>query len=343
MTPASILPLHARIGRPPASARWLVGVDGGGSGTRLSLCDRDGRERARAQAGPSALGQGVEAAWMQIDLALQRAAREAGLGDLDWRDCALGAGLSGAGVPAQAEAFVARAEGACAALALDSDGFAAVLGAHGGQPGCVLIAGTGSVCEAWRADGSRRTVGAWGWIIGDEGSGAWLGKQALKTWQHVLDGRATAGVLARAVAGAIGGDMNAVAAWTAGAGQRELAALAPLVFACEAQDPAAADLLGRAVEALVALAEAADPEGTLPIALAGSVAQRLAPRLSPRLSPRPPRHGPASASVSMSVSASASASGSARVDSPRCVPAQHDAASGAVLLVRHLLAQGTTE
>lgn len=264
--------------------RWWLGVDGGGTHTRLRLTDEQGRLLAEGQAGPSALGQGAEQAWAALGMALQQAAAQAGMATPPWGDCALGLGLSGAASPVNAQAFLAGDPG-CARLALDTDGFAALVGAHGGSPGALVIAGTGSVGEALLHDGRRRQVGGWGWQNGDEGSGAWLGLAAVRQAQRVLDGRLPQGALASSVCTiaqretGLAEPGQALLAWSADAGQRRYASLAPLVFAHEGDDPAARHLLARAVSELESLALALDPEGALPLALSGSIAARLAPRL----------------------------------------------------------------
>ncbi|WP_164885140.1 BadF/BadG/BcrA/BcrD ATPase family protein [Rubrivivax rivuli] len=287
----------APILRPGAPApRWWLAVDGGGTHTRLRLAEAGGRVRAEGQAGPSALGQGAAAAWGAMEAALASAAAQAGLPPPAWADCALAAGLSGAGVAGWAQAF-READPGCAALLLASDGEAALQAAFAGGPGVLLIAGTGSVCEVRRADGQRATVGGWGWRCGDEGSGAWLGRQALAHAQRAVDGRAVCGALARAVlaavqaavpcqaggAGAVGDAASPAAALQAygdRARQGDLAALAPWVTQAAAQgDPAAEALLAQAARELEALVQAADPSGRLPVVLAGSVARHLQPRL----------------------------------------------------------------
>jgi glucosamine kinase len=306
MLPAA--PRHTRLPRWTATgrARYWLGVDGGGTQTRLRLAEATGRVLAEGRAGPSALGQGAEQAWRHIQEALAEAAHGAGLPEApDWADCAMGAGLSGAGVPAQAQAFLARAPLALT-LTLDTDGHAGVLGAHGAQPGALVIAGTGSVAEALDAEGQRRTVGGWGWLNGDEGSGAWLGKAAVRHAQRALDGRDRTGPLARAVWDVTSGRPDALLDWALEAQQRRFASLAPLVFAHEHEDPAAQALLADAVQELAVLAGAVDPSGQLPIAWSGSIADRLAPRLPPAL----------------------------RV---RSVAPQGDAMAGALLMVQHTL------
>ena len=264
---------------------FLVGVDGGGSGTRALLARPDGAVIGDGQAGPSGLSRGIAPAWQAIESATLRAFESAGLRPADWRDCALGAGLAGASHQPWHDAFLAANIG-FARIALDHDSFTMLLGAHGGGPGAIVAAGTGSVGEALRADGSRRTLGGWGFPIGDEGSGAWLGWHAVRHAQAALDGRASAGPLARHVWQVCGGDHGALLEWCRSAGQFEYAQLAPAVFGAEGDDVHAAALLASAVTELEALALALDPEGALPLAVSGSVGRRLAPRFSAALRSR---------------------------------------------------------
>lgn len=264
---------------------YLVGVDGGGSGTRVLLARPDGGVIGAGQAGPSALARGVAPAWQAIEAATRRAFEAAGLTPAPWRACALGAGLSGASHTPWREAFLAANIG-FARIALDSDSFAMLLGAHAGRPGVIVAAGTGSVAEVLRADGSRAGVGGWGFPIGDEGSGAWLGLQAVRYAQAAMEGRAPAGALALHVWATCGAHRDSLLEWCRHAGQFEYAQLAPAVFAAEDADARARALLASAVAELEALALALDPPGALPLAVSGSVGRRLAPRFSPTLRSR---------------------------------------------------------
>jgi glucosamine kinase len=290
---------------------YLIGVDGGGSGTRVLVQRQTGALVGSGAAGPSALGQGVAKAWRNIEIAVRAAFDQAGLAQPAWGRCALAAGLSGVSHRPLREQFLAADPG-LARLEAETDSFTMLLGAHGGKPGAVLIAGTGSIAEALHADGSRATVGGWGFPVGDEGSGAWLGLQAVRQGQAALDGRANAGPLARRVWMHCGDERETLQAWCADAGQCEYAQLARAVFDTEAQDPVAAALLQGAVAALEDLALAIDPRGRLPLAASGSIAERLAPRL------RPAVRG-------------------------RLVPARDKAVAGALTLIRQALRAQTTE
>lgn len=65
----------------------------------------------------------------------------------------------------------------------------------GDKSGMLLIAGTGSVAIAKKRNGEIVKVGGWGRLLGDEGSGYWIGLQALKHYCKVMDGAETAGEL----------------------------------------------------------------------------------------------------------------------------------------------------
>ena len=258
---------------------FLLAVDGGGSGTRAIVARRDGRILARAEAGPSALSQGVSAAWEQVRYAIAAGFAQAGLDRPEWPKCALAAGLSGVHNEFQREAFRALLP-AFARIVLVTDGYTTLFGAHAGNPGLIVASGTGSVGEVLHADGRHDVVGGWGFPVGDEGSGAWLGLNAMRIAQSALDGRATSGALARAIFGRCGMSRQALAAWMASAGQFDYAQLAPEVFGFEDVDLAASDLLAQSCHHLEAMVVALDPQQTLPVAICGSIGQRLQGRLA---------------------------------------------------------------
>ncbi len=264
---------------------FLVGVDGGGTHTRAVVALPGGAALGRGLAGPSALGQGIASAWNQLRHAILAAFSDAGIPAPAWNRCGLGAGLSGVSYTPWREEFIASNIG-FAALAIDTDAFATLLGAHDGKPGAIVSAGTGSIGEALLPDGTRRRVGGWGFPWGDEGSGAWLGLRAVRIAHRAFDGRAETGALARHVFATCGADRESLGAWRQAATAFTYAQLAPAVFELAAQDPAAERLLDDAQRELAILANALDPRGELPIALCGSVGERLAERWAPALKER---------------------------------------------------------
>lgn len=268
--------------------RFHVGVDGGGTGTRARLCDCEGRALGEGQAGPSGLGQGIAQAWRHVQEAVAGAFMQARLAQPGPSALALGLGLAGADVQAWREAFLAADPG-YARCELSTDSVTQLLGAHAGGPGLVVAAGTGSVAAALDGQGRVHSCGGWGYVSGDEGSGAWLGLRAMRHAQQAADGRAQAGPLAAAVRTHAGPSAAAMLAWCAGAGQAAWAGLAPMVFeAADAGDPAAQRLLDRAAGELARLVAALDARcgQALALVVRGSVGERLASRLPASLQAR---------------------------------------------------------
>jgi glucosamine kinase len=290
--------------------RYVAGVDGGGTGTRARLQDLTGMLLGEGEAGPSGLGQGVAQAWRHVMQALDAAFAAAGLPPAPPVQLALGLGLAGAGVAAQREAFL-RADPGYALCVLDNDGVTQLLGAHGGGPGLVVAAGTGSVAAACYADGRTAQAGGWGFPVGDEGSGAWLGLRAMQHAQAVLDGREAPTLLSQTVFDQVGSTASALLAWCAEAGAPHYAHLAPLVFAeAERGDTTAQALLQAAADELQRLVQALQAgQPPLPVVASGSVGMRLATLWPPALR-------------------------------ERVVPPEGDSADGALLLVRAALDGG---
>ncbi len=269
---------------------YLIGVDGGGTNTRLSVSDANGNELVRASGGPSALGQGIAPAWAAILDTLHTAFRKLGKEVPPYDRCSIGMGLSGVHNAQWAKAFLEQDPG-FGVLALDNDAYTTLLGAHAGEPGVIVALGTGSVGEALLPDGKRIEAGGWGFPSGDEASGAWLGLSAAQLTQKREDGRLPPSPLTDAVFAYCGGSRDALFAWLGNANQHTYAQLAPLVIRHAEDDEYARQLLRRAGEEVRLLADALDPTGTLPLALCGGLAEPLRAWLPNGLSQRacPPR------------------------------------------------------
>jgi len=254
---------------------YIIGVDGGGSGTRVRLARPDGTELARANGAASSLAHGIEAAWAAIEASVAQAFASAAIARPRHDQLAIGLGLAGASTRHRCPLFLERNPG-YAAIVLDTDAYTTLLGAHGGRPGAVVALGTGSVGAVLQADGQRREVGGWAFPAGDEGGAAWMGLLAMNHAQQTLDGRAAPGALSRAVIAACGGGDDALRDWIATAGQSAYATLAALVLEHGAADPAAGVILYDAGLQVAQIAHALDPAGQLPLALCGGLAAPLA-------------------------------------------------------------------
>jgi glucosamine kinase len=277
--------------------RWAVGVDGGGSRGRAWAAPVShpldeapiGRAVAERSCNPYAVG--AEAAAEAVLAVIDAAWANAGQPHAALAEAFVTVGIAGVDRPAESAALTdALVAGGLAPERLEvvGDPWIALEGAlptHGDGLRLLLVAGTGSVAVA--ADGaSRRRAGGWGSRVGDEGSGAWLGIEAVRATLRALDGRDPPGPLADAVEAAWGAGVDALVGRSKGAAPADFAALAPLVLEHARRDPAAGALLARGVHHLVELVMAA-AAGREPaaIAWAGGLATALAPQLEAALPP----------------------------------------------------------
>lgn len=258
--------------------KYLVGVDGGGSGTRIIVTDKKLQILASAQGDPSALGQGIEKAWRSIVDTLARAFHYGSIPVPMLSECAIGLGLSGANNFVWKNEFYLRNPG-FKNIIVDTDGFTTLLGAHSGKPGAIVAVGTGSVGMVLNKKFERKDVSGWGFPAGDEASGAWLGLKAAAMTQKTLDGRRTASTLSDLVLKFCGKESDQFLNWLGNAGQNSFAQLAPLVFQAAATDNDAKQLLTNAGLEIELMAKALDPEELLPLSICGRLGEALIPYL----------------------------------------------------------------
>ena len=150
-------------------------------------------------------------------------------------------------------------------VAVTSDAVIAHAGALDGQPGVVLIAGTGVVALAIGADGALRTADGWGPWLGDEGGGAWIGAAGLRAALRAHDGRGPSTTLLDAARARFGAPQTWPAQLT---GAAAVASFAPDVLSAQG-DVAARAIVSAAAELLAATARAT---GDGPVAMVGGLA-----------------------------------------------------------------------
>lgn len=258
----------------------VVGVDGGGSSTRVYVADERAQVLFKTTGDGSAVRPGEEAVSADVIGTLVRnAVIDAEMGHLLPR--ALVVGVAGVGREAQRIALQQELERLDIAetVVVISDAEAAMEDAFGEGPGILLIAGTGSIAWGRSPAGTLQRCGGWGPLIGDEGSGAWLGRKALQVIAAANDGREPETALTGALLTALELDeVPAIIAWAANASPADFATLAPAVLsAAEVGDLRANTIVTMAVEELAlhirALARTlfVDERAAIPVALHGGL------------------------------------------------------------------------
>ncbi len=173
-------------------ARLLVaGVDGGGTGTRAVIMDEKKRVIGEGHAGPSnPLRVGIANAATNVRQAVDRACAEAGVQRDDILQATIGlAGVRRKDIREVTLAKIGQSLKEIKSIELLPDGEIALYGATDGQPGLVVIAGTGSICCGRNRQGKQICAGGWGPSVGDEGGASWIARKALQAVAQASDER----------------------------------------------------------------------------------------------------------------------------------------------------------
>jgi glucosamine kinase len=278
----------------PGSPRWngmvtqsalYLGVDGGGSRCRARIEDEDGAVLGEGGSGPATTRLGIDEAWQSIMRACTAAAEQAGLLREDFALMHAGIGLAGLAREG-AEAALREIAHPFASLRVVSDGLAACLGAHGGEDGAIVVAGTGSI-GVGLLGGHELRFGGYGFPISDEGSGADIGLQAIRLALCAADQRAETSPLLEEVLGAFDHNPRQAVAWSEQATATDYAAFAPMVLRHATQgDPIGRRIVERAADAIGDLLDVFLRLGIGRLSLVGGLSGAIAAWLTPDLRSR---------------------------------------------------------
>ncbi len=176
-------------------AKYYIGMDGGGTKTHAVIMDQNGTLIGEHFAGPTNFQIiGVEKAAETIYTLIMLCCESAGCSVKDV--AGVGCGLAGAGRAGDQKrmanglkAFALRKGRSLKNVIIESDARAALEGAFHGGAGIILIAGTGSIAFGKDKNGAVHRVGGWGRMLGDEGSGYFVGRLGLTAVTRDIDGR----------------------------------------------------------------------------------------------------------------------------------------------------------
>lgn len=240
----------------------VIGIDGGGSTIRAAVVRDDLTilgDYTGGTANPSVIGR--EAAANLIQTAVRAAIQNAKV-TADQID-SVSIGVAGASNEHSEQWLrdVLAPVLPSSHMVPSSDLEIALVGARGERRGVLLLAGTGSAAYGVNDAGESVLVGGWGYLLGDEGSGYWLGMQALIAVTHEAD-RGIASAFTRSLLSTLGLEQpRDLVGWlyrSASPRNREIAALAPIILqAAEANDSQAITMVDEAAVRLAALATTA--------------------------------------------------------------------------------------
>ncbi|MGI5373540.1 N-acetylglucosamine kinase [Streptomyces sp. CA-251387] len=255
----------------------FLAVDSGGSGLRVVVGTVERGVRARRESRePVRTGdRGIDPGHLMEQLVPMVRASVAESGVEQLGTAVIGAaGLAslGDGLRAELPAALERELG-IGRLALAADAVTAYVGALGPRPGAVVAAGTGLIAMGTDLTCWRRADG-WGHLLGDCGSGAWIGRAGLEAALRAYDGRPGGSAALLAGAEEAFGPMPGLPGQLYPRPDRPavLASFAPQVAACADGDPVAADILRAAARHMAESAAAVCPTtGEPQVALTGGL------------------------------------------------------------------------
>jgi len=195
--------------------RFYLGVDGGGTNCRVRLADESLTILAEVKNGRSNLqiDEG-EPAYKAVSEGARDVFAAAGLDAGQMANTYACFGMAGGRMHSARAAFAER-PWPFAGLKVVDDIDIAHAGALGGEEGGVIIMGTGSAALGI-VNGQRYQAGGWGFQVGDQMSGAILGRELVRYSVEAEDGLVPASDLTRAVIALLGGDNQAVMSWSFG-------------------------------------------------------------------------------------------------------------------------------
>ena len=171
----------------------VLGIDAGGTKTVCLLADDRGHVVAEARRGGANLQAVGE---LEVEKVLHEVMEEA-LGDGTITPAAICLGIAGVDRPNDSAVVrgIMKRIGYKARIVIVNDALVALEAGAPGQPGVVVISGTGSIAYGRDAKGQAARSGGWGYVLGDEGSGYWIGRAALRAVLREADRRGPATIL----------------------------------------------------------------------------------------------------------------------------------------------------
>jgi glucosamine kinase len=281
------------------SVEYVLGIDGGGTSCRAAVATADGAVIGRAKSGAANIRTDLTGARANIVDAARLAFIDAGRDPDLVPQAGAVLGLAGANVGTyrqQLEAILPFA-----GSRVETDAEIALEGAVGSGDGAMAILGTGTAYMA-RHNGKARPIGGWGFQVGDQGSGARVGRDLLEQTLLAHDGIRPASPLTNEMMAVFRNNPEAVVEFTTNAKPGDFGGFAPKVFEHAAKgDIVAAWIVDKAVSDVEAALKVLDLRESDPLCLLGGLAPLYAPLLSARYRAlvKPPKGDALGGAVSM--------------------------------------------
>ena len=236
---------------------YIIGIDGGGTGTVGILTTETGRCLAQVQSGPSNYHVVGEAKTQTVlKSVVEELCEKAGIPSTSAIHFCLGMAGLGRAADRKIIGRICDELGISENRILTHDAHIALVGGTEKQHGVIVISGTGAIVYGINADGKEARASGWGYLLGDEGSGYDIAIKGLRAVARAADGRGSSTELTNRILNALElkepGDLIR---WVHAASRDAIAQLAKIVFdAARTTDRTAAQIVDAAAEELVCAA-----------------------------------------------------------------------------------------
>lgn len=257
---------------------FVLGIDGGGTKTIARLVNLDTGQQWQVLGGASSLTNNYNVALSTCESLIEQLCEQA---HCRRDEITIVLGLAGANQKDKASKFEESLATDFNDIKVYTDAKTSLYGANAGEPVAVVALGTGSVGAALTFDGNETQTGGWGFIVGDEGSGAKMGVLIIRSVLSELEETGTLqSLLARKVVPITGDDLDKILTWSTSAKPADFASLAPFVFECLANCDKAKNILNEHVSHVETLINKTRANLQLPVVLLGGLSLPTIPFLS---------------------------------------------------------------
>lgn len=253
------------------TVKYILGLDGGGTKTIARLIQVDSGQQWNASGGATSLTNDFPLAVENITKICNALFSQA--------HCAPDKvyavfGLAGACNENAKNALEATLTHRFCHLDVVTDAKTSLYGANLGKPIAVVALGTGSVGMRLLDDNSELLIGGWGFVHGDEGSGAKLGLMAVKHYMQEIDANTQVySALSQHLASHLGQDRQSLQQWLAQSTPADFAALTRAIFSLRTRCDVADNVLARHAESVETLISMTIADTNLPLVLMGGLAK----------------------------------------------------------------------
>jgi len=263
---------------------YVLGIDAGATKVVARLASIDGEQQWQEQAGSASLtNQRAEAIQRICDIT-QSLLEKSGVSaeQVIWV-----CGIAGAcNDQAKAELEQAVIKLGLASVEVTTDAITSLYGAGNGEPMIVVAVGTGSVAMRLDHEGVAKQFGGWGFVAGDQGGGADIGRNLLKACLTIFDaGSFEDDELVMAVFSEVGNNKADILNWISAASPADFGRLARIIIE-HPENPLSLKLLAQAGNDITALIRGCQTHLALNVCLVGGLADYIAPLLHAELQPQ---------------------------------------------------------